>query len=1034
MFAQNYVDYALFGPYEEDLSSYHIKVRFVYLDGSTNDENAAWWKTASTSTTAGEFVLEDESKIALQRLNSAFNPHAIYFLPDAPGLCNADVIYDTYVGEGLDITTLRANQQSAQDLAALNIYVTGDATGSSEKIGGNFNGQAGGLPGNSLIVEGADQIGGEERLATNSTTLVHEVGHTLGLLHTFAGRPEGVGSDNECNEATTNYPGNCPLGQGGGNISYCCGDYIKDTPFNHNNDFDAGSICQNIDPPYTDEAKLMRNYMSYVFPTFCRSAFTEEQVQRMKTYLRELETLHPGATVLNDMQIERATYPGTVPSGVSGNITVESGTLTISSPLSMLPDAEIVVRDGATLRIQSELSAACEGLWKGVRVEDGGRAFLSGTNGIIRDARCGVKVENGGYAELFGGKLLNNEIGLYLVDRVQDNNYPQCKAWFANFFVDEFYRGDETQPILVKLDDTERFFASNCAFTDWREDCTLPACSGRAIGILSFESSFRAIFSFFNYLSIGVNASALTLENGSVMIEHCSFTNNLTGALFDEISAFTVEDNQFLISGDLNAEEPGVDVIGLQVTGATEGMQIRSNEFLLTEGTGGEDFIGSFTGTLCQSTGEGLGNEIIFNNYSILHRGNIAEGMNGNDENGLVYRCNNHDYSPPGFTGSSIEDVIDYEIKSGGTIRILQSGEGVTDEEEPLPTGIIFSGLQSIVNDNDVDILYYFDANFAEQVPSFDSEGIDRFDITEVDPSEYCITEGCTNPPCDEPSEPVLVLKKKFEDYRLRQEELEDSLLLVSGREKERMEQAAIWTRQAKDKTAGQILQYYALDTVSVEKDSIYRWLDKAGTFGSRYLLARSHFFSGDIAAFAATWETLPAEVDLLPGQPEEYKMLSELFSLLAKPQAQVVALEALSDSTIMELLPFTQYCNEAGHLAANLLRRNGINATVNCIGQGNAYLQSSSKPDLEELKATPRTTELRIFPNPAKEQLTVVLPDNLTTGQMELYDMQGRQILQRTLVGQRSEVRLPGVQGAYIVVVYTPDNKVLARQLLVIQ
>lgn len=878
------------------------------------------------------------------------------------------------------------------------------------------------------------RLGGEERLVTNSTTLVHEVGHTLGLLHTFAGRPEGVGSDNECNEATTNYPGNCPPGQGGGNISYCCGDYIKDTHFNHNNDFDAGSICQNIETASTDEAKLMRNYMSYVFPTFCRSAFTEEQVRRMKTYLRELETLYPGATVLNDMQIERATYPGTVPSGVSGNITVESGTLTISSPLSMLPDAEIVVRDGATLRIQSELSAACEDLWRGVRVEDGGQVFLSGTNGIIRDARCGVKVENGGYAELFGGKLLNNEIGLYLVDGIQDNNFPQCKAWFADFFVDEFYRGEETQPILVKLDDTERFFASNCTFTDWREDCTLPACSGRAIGILSFESSFRAIFCLFNYLSIGVNASALTLENGSVKIEHCNFTNNLTGALFDEISAFVVEDNQFLISGDLNAEEPGVNVIGLQVTGATEGMQVRSNEFLLTVGAGGEDFIGSFTGTLCQSTGEGLGNEIVFNNYSILHRGNVAEGINGNDENGLAYRCNNHDYSPPGFTGSSTDDVIDYEIKSGGTVRTLQSGEGFTNQGERLPTGIIFSGLRSIVNDNPMDILYYYDENFVEQFPSLDSEGIDRFDITDVDPSEYYVAEGCTDPPCDEPSEPVLVLKEKFEDYQLHQEELKDSLQLVSGIEKERIEQATIWTKQAKDKTAGQILQYYALDTASIEKDSIFRWLDKAGTFGSRYLLARSQFFSGDIAAFTVTWETLPAEVDLLPAQAEEYKALSELFSLLAKREAIGGPLEALSDSTIFELLPFTQYCNEAGHLAANLLRRNVVDVSVDCSGLANANLQANPKPAIEQTERIKQGTELRIFPNPAKEILTVMLPDNLSTGQLELYDMQGRQILQRTLVGQRSEVQLPGVQGLYIVMIYNSDSNLLHRQLFVIQ
>jgi hypothetical protein len=357
----------------------------------------------------------------------------------------------------------------------------------------------------------------------------------------------------------------------------------------------------------------------------------------------------------------------------------------------------------------------------------------------------------------------------------------------------------------------------------------------------------------------------------------------------------------------------------------------------------------------------------------------------------------------------------------------------VTNLGDPLPTGIVFSGNQSILNENS-NIQYYFDENFAEQVPSSDSEGIDEVGIEDVDPSEYCITEGCTNPPCDEPSEPVLFLKEKFEDYRLRQNELKDSLLMVSGIEKERMEQAAILARQAKDKTAGQILQYYALDTVSIEKDSIYRWLEAAGTYGSRYLLARSQFFSGDIAAFAATWETLPAEVGLLPGQAGEYKALSELFGLLAKREAIGGPLEALSDSTIMELLPFTQFCNEAGHLAANLLERNGINASVDCTGQANANLQAFPKPSIEQAKENKQVAELHIFPNPARELLTVMLPDHLTTGQLELFDMQGRQVLQRALTGQRSEVRLPGVQGLYIVMVYTNDTRLMHRQLLVIQ
>jgi hypothetical protein len=90
--------------------------------------------------------------------------------------------------------------------------------------------------------------------------------------------------------------------------------------------------------------------------------------------------------------------------------------------------------------------------------------------------------------------------------------------------------------------------------------------------------------------------------------------------------------------------------------------------------------------------------------------------------------------------------------------------------------------------------------------------------------------------------------------------------------------------------------------------------------------------------------------------------------------------------------------------------------------------------PSIEQAKEKKQTAELHIFPNPAKDILTVVLPNHLTTGQLELYDMQGRQILQSALTRQHSEVRLPGVQGLYIVMVYTSDSNLLHRQLLVIQ
>ena len=321
------------------------------------------------------------------------------------------------------------------------------------------------------------------------------------------------------------------------------------------------------------------------------------------------------------------------------------------------------------------------------------------------------------------------------------------------------------------------------------------------------------------------------------------------------------------------------------------------------------------------------------------------------------------------------------------------------------------------------------------QEPSSDSEGLELFNISEVDPSEYCVTEECSDPPCEAPSEPVISLKADFETYRALYGQLLDSLPLASGQEQGRLEREAARARQAKDKTAGQILRHYTLDTAGVQRDSVYRWLDKSATFGSRYLLARSQFFSGALSEFAITWETLPLGIALRPEQVNEYSALGDVFGLLEPVMAEQNAFAALPDSVVTALLPFTQFCNEAGHLAANLLRRNGVKASVNCSGgQGNTALQTDPKPAFEQAKNRAAPAGLRIFPNPAKTVLTVVLPDNLATGQLELYDMQGRQVLQNTLAGQRSEVRLPLAAGLYNVVVYTADGMMISRQLLVVQ
>jgi hypothetical protein len=1011
-----YGQHIITGPYEEDNTPYFVRVRVNYIDA---DSNNPWW---------GNYDLSIESGVVLRLLNDAFNQHNIFFLPAGGAPCDNIPPYSTFAKDDLpdefDIITDREDIQSPEEITnALNIYVLSDSPG-------GYNGDANTAPSNFVWVKGKEN----ETLVTRSQPfLVHEVGHALGLYHTHAGTD---GLQGECNE---NAPGTNIAPGCTSSLSYCCGDYVEETPvFTYTSStITSNALCQDPNNPMDDI--FVRNYMSYVEPRYCQNEFVPQQVYRMKAHLREYHTMaEAGDPIIKNMQYPQTHFPGgTLSFTDSGPIIVESGTLTLTTPLTMLPNASIRVKSGGVLGIRSVITSACpSGLWEGIIVENGGQVFLRG-QGLIEHAVCGVKVLGGGDTRVWGGSLLNNETGLLAISEAGTTDGPDGQVFYGNFIIDNNYRGSIAGPKLIELKNTVNFDIAYSDFMDNRPDCNAPeGCpSSRAVGIEAEDSGFASRSNYFYQLAIGIKGNDLFNYNGGARVYNCTFEDNILGAEFTHSTWVSVRENTFSLenTGSLFSLPGSAPVVGIKFIGGMPGMfQVSENEFIYLAGNENTPFVG----TWCESTMEALANGINYNLYSGVQIGNYAAGNNGNSNNGLVYRCNNHNYVPPGVTGNFPEDIIDYFIEEGATIRIQQSGDGLTDEGDPLPTGIIFTTAQkSIVNENESEpIGFYFDENFFEQEPSPDSEGIERIGVSEVDPSEYCVAEECKDPPCDEPSEPIGALKEKFEDQQLRRDELKDSLLLVSGQEKERMEQAAKWARQAKDKTAGQILRQYALDTVGIQKDSIYRWLDAAATFGSRYLLARSQFFSGDIEGFTATWDTLPVQVDLLPGQAEEYKALSELFSLLVKHEASAIPLEALSDSTIMELLPFTQYCNEAGHLAANLLRRNGINTSVDCTGQANTNLQAASRPSREQAKEKKQAVELRIFPNPARELLTVVLPDHLTTGQLELFDMQGRQVLQRTLVSQRSEVRLPGVQGVYIVMVYTSDSNLLHRQLLVVQ
>ena len=998
------------GPYIEDGSRYLVRVVFNFMDGESSDGN--WWSVLGDGP-------EEEAQAGLDNLNGAFNQYGIYFLPYGGSYCEGAAYYNTFTEADLPPDTSveqslkmsRGSYQPQDEIDnALNIYVLPPLD--SPVVTGNAHF----IPNNYAWVKGYSL---SEGLATRSATLVHEVGHALGLLH-----PHAADATWECDEGAPNDDlDDCePMVS----ISYCCGDYVAETPYYTNSSFvNVGAGCGN--PGHAIPEILIRNYMSYIKPGSCRYEFLGEQVSRMKKYLRELHTpAYGGVNLLKNLQY-LSVYPGELPTGLTGNFTVESGACTLTEPLQMLPGATIRVKHGATLRVQTKLTKACAGLWGGIVVEQGGRVFLQGQQAVVEHAVCGIYVDGGGEAQVWGGKLQNNETGMWL----QSNNAQAAegRVMFADFLVTDGYEGQANPPELLRLNNVEQLEVAYTEFSDERSPCPAAPCPSRAQGIYAEESSFYSRSNDFSLLNSGVWVNNMAYEYGAPAVRQCDFENTVYGVVMEHTAGFTVEGNTFTFNDALETYPPASKkVYGVYIRGLSEGFEVVENDFTnLHLNTA----VYVPYGTYCDGTGAGLGNLIGHNNYYSMLIGNEAEGQNADMNNGLLYVCNNHDPELEGPEGSSPPDeVVDYKIS--GAIRNPQAD--LSDADEILPTGNIFSPSSDpeIENTSGISFQYYYDGNFSNQTPN-SSTGIELEELTDVLPEEYCIDTTCP-PPC---AEYPVTLKDRF----WGRQHLQDSLskLLAEGGGSAYMEDIAEQLRRArwqKDKAAGEIIRYYAQDTLQALPDSIGKWLGRAGTYGAAYLLARQAFFKGELSSFDSRWADIPSHFVLSPSQSAEYESLDELFELLRPHFAEGGAVNSLPRGALDTLFGFTGGCNEAGHLSATLLRRNKALDGAGQPCSGAPALQASRRPQNEEAitKQASKGNEVRIFPNPAQGAIQIMLPPEQEAGHLRVYNLQGQRLLERTLTGRLSKLDIPLPSGIYLFAVQRASNGAPFWQKIIIQ
>lgn len=933
---------------------------------------------------------EDRANLIWSNLANAFHGNSnIFFVPGFGGcegagsfqVISSNVLPNVSLGL-TEFNALRNGSTNGVDNFkddGINLYIFRDDT--------DANSDALCVPNNYCYVSGkVDGITGP--LSKNLIT-AHEVGHCLGLLHTF---------HNEC-VAIANEPCNT------------VGDLVCDTPPESQSQYSAYSGCTGINPPFDFE-----NIMSYYNFGRCAKHFTEEQGARMRYYLKN------GYGALNQVVQQDIVITGTVDWNISmnvpANVYIEPGAvLTINAPVTMQEHAYIYIKanqtssstQGGRLIVSNLVTAACpDKFWQGIIVEGNkykaqstlkqGKFSLS-SGGIIEHALIGARVQG---QDLNTGALLDSQTGGVVttglgtfrnnLKDIEFGPYPLINTSIfirTNFVTTDAYRGGSTAPEHVFLDGVQNIRLLDCKFQDLRtSDFTIATSRGKGIAAVDSRFSVKGASEFLNLYN-GVSIYDVVPLLGSA-IYGATFNHCFKGIHSTKNENFVFNDNTFNIARPNNFKDNSPhDIIGIYMEGNTEAFSVSGNHF---SGDANASFNDQTFGTDVLSITKS-NNTITKNTFQDLYTGNRANGSNAMDNNsiysGLQYTCNQF----------QINYLNDNNVKPGGAIRNVQGGFDGNDN--PLSAGNRFNP-----NENDTgnapfeqqftnegaSIIYhhipmtsqelssgYYSANTIQPLQSFPNPDCDSG-----------IEPGCDNPPCSEP----FIAQTKSQFYQTKQQwqsKLAAFPSITNTAQRETAANSINTLRYELDTKGKTILLHYALDTNEIKIDSILRWLDLLDNYDADLQLAHYHFFKGNFAVSDALLQSIPVLYGLNGGVLTEFNsIVSVLQTMRASIQAGV-AMDELSSSVLDALQSgWGTACNSAGALTRAVLYMNGRSAAANCDGvQGRDWL----------IEYVSNLADIKVFPNPANASIIIEKAENTQNLNLRIVNLAtGRNAMQTVM------------------------------------
>lgn len=802
---------------------------------------------------------DEDAKSAIEILNQDFNSHGIYFVWD----CSINYIDNTLIYYQ-DICNLFYPGwvfSSAPHSDGIDIYFFDDEWLSC--------GRAEDIPSSAFYVSGG--FSGEPNVTyANSHIVSHEMGHCLGLWHTFHGTGEN-GLDNPCPELVNG--SNCNI----------CGDYVCDTPADPNMGFDVdfphcewnGSGNDSNETAY-DPDEL--NIMSYSNPS-CMEYFTPDQGKRMRQMISF-------SSVLQDCLVDPEYYSHTINSTsvwttsntpnngnflIEDELVIESGaTLTIDNGVIVRfgHEGRIVIQPNANLILAGTLTGqGCGISWKGIEVWgnsnesqytiDGVKAqgsFIGKNGAIVENAETAVKLYGPSYTNHAGGQInctgtifRNNTIAVQFAPYKNFWPYPtpqygQPRNYFGSFTSCNFennndYAFTEGFHSFLFLTGVNGVQVIGSNFTNSQN---LPGCStvmDYGYGIFATDSGFSVQAkctnnsypcnnfqrgAFFG-LGYGIHTSTV-VNNKPYLIKQTDFSNCYFGLKSNATSNGTILFNNFLLGNVPDVCVNNGEQLGVFFETGIAGFTMQENEFKGETGN-----VSTTVGVLCKNMGQ-FNNVIRRNNYINLDFGNVGEGENASSsgsefDRGLHYLCNKN---------ININQV-DFAVSDDLSVNRIRQSQGLEVEItigsfEYKAAGNQFSyGTGLDFNNQGDGVDYYYRASSANQTP-INTSG----DFTSIQSDENTCFENYCEPPCKTEAE-IALEKEKY--YQSKTEEIasrnEWTLATNMGNTilAAQSKKATSYYRQKMDEHAYVVIQHLLYDTINFQADTLAVWLDNLGGF-----------------------------------------------------------------------------------------------------------------------------------------------------------------------------------------------------------